>query len=270
MSLYICSLPIGNDDDITYRIKACLARIPAIFCEDTRVTHLLLKRLDILGQQQLLRMDQHQESRSFAQFDRLIQTGDVAYVTDAGAPGLSDPGAGLVAHARSKGVSIEVLPGPSSLTAFISGCGVLFSSFYFGGFLPKKTNDIQRSFEAVMNQKTVGIWFESPKRLLATLSLLSQQDPTVPVVLAKELTKPYAAFFSGTVETVLALVSTEIIKGEWLIMVDARQIVTQTPNRYVDIAHALKSADLTARQVKQLAPLFDCKKNELYDYFQQL
>ena len=165
-TLYVCVVPIGHDGDISHRVRDCLTTVPVIFCEDTRKTALLLKRLGIFLSQSLYRMDSHQESRSLVGFDRMISNGDVAGVTDAGAPGISDPGAGLVAHARRASILIKILPGVSSLSAFISGCGVSFSSFYFGGFLLKKISSLRRVIDACIAEQHVGIWFESPRRIL--------------------------------------------------------------------------------------------------------
>tara|TARA_A100001015_G_scaffold118084_1_gene130957 strand:- start:668 stop:1480 length:813 start_codon:yes stop_codon:yes gene_type:complete len=270
LTLYICALPVGCNADITYRVKEQLAQVPVIFCEDTRVTKQLLKQLNIFNSQQLFRMDQYQEKRSFIQFDRCIANGDVAYVSDAGVPGLADPGAFLVSHARSAGTHVVVLPGASALTTFISGCGVLISAFHFGGFLPKKSTDVQHAFDQIIDQQQVGIWFESPKRLLASLTNLKKQCPTIPIVVAKELTKRYETFISGSVCSVIEQLDHHQIKGEWLFLIDARAIKKNNTDRYREIAVICKSANLTGKQVKALAPLFDCKKNELYDYYQTL
>ena len=161
-------------------------------------------------------MDSHQESRSLVGFDRMISTGDVAYVTDAGAPGISDPGAGLVAHARRASISIKILPGVSSLSAFISGCGVSFSSFYFGGFLPKKISSLRRVIDACIAEQHVGIWFESPRRILSLINDLNDRWPALHVVFAKELTKSHEAFFSGIVSEVHLLLNNTDLRGEWV------------------------------------------------------
>ena len=163
-----------------------------------------------------------------------------------------------------------ILPGSSALTAFISGCGLLFSHFYFGGFLPKKETDVEYAFDQIINQQQIGIWFESPKRLLASLSNLNKQYPTIPIVLAKELTKPYETFIYGTVSSVIEQLSHHQIKGEWVFLIDAREIKKNNSDRYRLIARTCKQANLTGKQVKAIAPLFDCKKNELYDYYQML
>ena len=241
-----------------------------ILCEDTRVTKSLLKRLGILSDQQLFRMDQYQEKRSFSSFDRAIVSGDVAYVTDAGSPGVSDPGASLIAYAREQGVSIKIVPGPSSLTAFISGCGRLFSEFYFGGFLPRKVTDMGRAMDRVIESSSIGIWFESPKRIMTVADYLFKQWPEVIVVFAKELTKPYETFFCGKMSDVYSTIHSGDHRGEWVLMVDAREHPLDYSEYRQRVAKTMKDVGLSAKQVKAMAPLFDCPKNELYDIFQAL
>ncbi len=269
-NLYICSVPIGHDDDITFRVHQILSRVKTILCEDTRVTKLLLKRLQILHSQSLVRMDQYQEKRSYSAFDTAIQHGDVAYVSDAGTPGLCDPGAGLVQHARKHNISIAVLPGVSSVSAFISGCGLLFSEYHFGGFLPKKYSDLDQVLSSIVEQQTVGIWFESPKRILRLSDHLKVEYPDVPVVFAKELTKEHEVFFSGSANDVNEQLHLADVRGEWVVLIDARGIVVDYSKQRKKLAITMKDAGLTAKQVKLLAPIFDCPKNELYDIFQAL
>lgn len=268
--LYICAVPIGHDDDISFRVHRILRQVKTIMCEDTRVTGLLLKRLGILDAQLLVRMDQYQEKQSFSAFDKAIKEGDVAYVSDAGSPGLSDPGAGVVQYARKHNISVTILPGVSSVTAFISGCGLLFSEYYFGGFLPKKYTELVQSLAAVVDQKAVGIWFESPKRILRLSDHMKDYFPKMPVVFAKEITKEFEAFFSGSAEKVHAQLYLSDIRGEWVVLIDARRYVVDHSEHQKKLVVAMKDAGLSSKQVKLLAPLFDCPKNELYDIFLDL
>ena len=263
-------MPIGNAKDISQRAFDTLASVSTIFCEDTRVTKTALQQWGILNQQTLTRMDQHQEKRSLTRFDAAIQLGDVAFVTDAGSPGLSDPGGILVAHARTTGVPVVLLPGPSALATFIAGCGVLLNDFYFGGFLPKKEVELRKILQSVLIKNQVGIWFESPKRIVAFCSIMADINPNTHVVIAKELTKDYEKFIRGSASEVHQKVVTMDCRGEWVVMVDARSYKHDDSERIHGIATDLKNADLTGKQVKALAHLFDCKKNELYDKFQAL
>jgi 16S rRNA (cytidine1402-2'-O)-methyltransferase len=268
--LYICSVPIGHDGDITSRAHEILSHVATIFCEDTRVTKMLLNRLGIFHSQHLVRMDQYQEKRSFLAFDKAIEQGPVAYVSDAGTPGLSDPGAGLVQYARAHKITVSICPGVSSVSAFISGCGLLFSAYHFGGFLPKKQTEVVQAVSSVIEQKTVGIWFESPKRILRLSDDLKAYFPNLPVIFAKELTKKYEAFFWGSATDVHAQLYSADVRGEWVILIDARSFSVDYSNVRKHLAMSMKIAGLSGKQVKLLAPLFDCPKNELYDIFQAL
>lgn len=263
-------MPIGNDADITQRVVGCLAKVPVIFCEDTRVTMGLLRRYGILNQQQLMRMDQHQEYRSMSQLDDALRSGDAAFVSDAGSPGLSDPGALLIEHAHQTGVQVSVLPGASALTAFIAIAGVQLTSFYFGGFLPKKTTDINQCMQWCHQHQLLGIWFESPRRICRLVATVADLFPTVPVVFAKELTKPYERVYRGSITNVKEQMSSENTNGEWVVMVDFRQMIAEESIDYHRIASELKQAQLTHKQVKQMARLLHCSKNKLYQAFQAL
>ena len=268
--LIICSIPIGHSDDITYRVKQCLKNISVIFCEDTRHAKVFLNNQGIWNDQILIRMDQYKEKNSFHVFDSYIQSNDVAYITDAGTPAISDPGALLVNYARTKGVPVSVLGGISSLTTFMMGAGVLTNEFYFGGFFPRKDGDIQEALAFVTSAKTVGIWFESPKRLLKSILVISQMFPNIEVVAAKELSKTYETFIRGQAINVYQELTRIDCRGEWVFLIDARYLSVDHDAYYLKLASDFKSIGLTAKQIKQIAPLFDLNKNDLYDKFQTL
>ena len=268
--LFVCSIPIGNIDDITTRVKHCLKNINVIFCEDTRKAKQLLFDQSIWNNQRLIRMDQYKEKESFYLFDKLIQEGDIAFITDAGSPAISDPGALLVNHARTIDIPVKILSGISALTAFLSGAGILSNEFYFGGFFPKKAGDITKALNFIVQSKLVGVWFESPKRITKTMLNLSDIYPDLKVVLAKELSKTYELFITGTVADICKKLSVIDTRGEWVFLLDARLFDVDDQIDYLTLAADLKSIGLTAKQVKQLAPLFDLNKNDLYDKFQQI
>ena len=265
----MCSVPIGHEDDITIRVKHALQHAPVIFCEDTRVTHQLLVQQGIFLKQHLIRMDQIQESQALAQFDRWIQTGDVAYVSDAGTPTISDPGAQLVAHARLTGIEVQILGGISAVSAFLAGAGKLFQGYFFGGFMPRKEGDKKRAIDTLIQSKQLGVWFESPRRIVATLDCIQRNYPPIDVVVAKELTKPYEQFFVGSATDVYHQLNRSDQRGEWIFLIDARQY--QAPQTdYAKMAKQLKQMGINAAQLKPLSQLFDLNKNQLYDQFQQL
>lgn len=268
--LFICSIPIGNTGDITLNVKSCLQDIAVIFCEDTRKAKQFLFDQNIWNNQRLIRMDQYKEKTSFDTFDKLIASNDIAFITDAGAPAISDPGALLVNHARSSFIPVKVLGGISALTTFLSGAGILSNEFYFGGFFPKKSGDMVKALEILTQLKCVGVWFESPKRILKTIQYISTIYPNLKMVAAKELSKTYELFISGKAADVCNKLSAVDSRGEWVFLLDARLFESDNNLDYLTLAEGLKSIGLTAKQVKQLAPLFDLNKNDLYDKFQQI
>jgi 16S rRNA (cytidine1402-2'-O)-methyltransferase len=263
-------VPIGHVEDITLRVQACLNSVPAIACEDTRVTQQLLRDLKVGHAPELFRMDQYQEKRSFHMFDRYIEEGDVAYVSDAGSPGLSDPGALLVDYCYSNGIMVQVLPGVSSLSAFISMTGILLNDFKFGGFLPKTNSALMCVLDQIITFNQCSIWFESPKRVLSTIKLIASAYPNLFVVLAKEITKPYERVLRGAAEDVYVQLQGVDCRGEWVVMLDARAHIHSNKQQCKDVAQVCLDAGLTGKQVKMMAPLVDLPKNELYHQFQQL
>jgi 16S rRNA (cytidine1402-2'-O)-methyltransferase len=263
-------VPIGHVDDTTIRVQGCLNSVPAIACEDTRVTQQLLRALKVGHGPELFRMDQYQEKRSFHMFDRYITEGDVAYVSDAGSPGLSDPGALLVDYCYSNGISVQVLPGVSSLSAFISMSGCLINDFMFGGFLPKTERALTLAVDKVVANNQCSIWFESPKRIEATLAIVAAVYPQLSVVVAKEITKPYERVLRGAAEDVCDQLKDTDCRGEWVVMLDAREWTHSNEQQCKDVAQVCLDAGLTGKQVKMMAPLVDLPKNELYHQFQQL
>lgn len=252
------------------RVKTVLKETAIIFCEDTRVTKSCLMSHGIWADQQLVRMDQYQEKHAIHRFDQFILNQNVAYVSDAGTPTISDPGALLVAHARHLSVPVVLLPGPSALTAFMAGAGILCTSFYFGGFLSKKSGDRDAILTSIIDQKLVGIWFESPKRILTTILAIQSIDPLLPVVVAKEITKPHERFFSGGVADVYTALSVHNLRGEWVFLVDARHHQSDDMTGYHQRALQLKDIGVSGKQVKQLAPLLNMNRNKLYEMFQEL
>lgn len=266
-TLFVCAIPIGHVGDMTVRVRSCLMNTAVIFCEDTRQAQACLLAQGIWTNQRLIRMDQHQEKASFVQFDRCIATESVAYMTDAGSPAVSDPGAMLVAHARRMAIPVVTLPGPSALTAFLSGAGVLCHSFHFGGFFPRKLGDQDRQYDARITRQEVGIWLESPHRIVATIQRLSARYPSVEVVLAKELTKPHERYIFGTAMAVHSTLQSMDVRGEWIMMVDARSYVTDEQTRYNTVAKELKKIGILPKQIKPLSGVLSLNKNQLYEAY---
>lgn len=216
--LSMVGTPIGNLEDITYRAVRTLGEADVIFCEDTRVTGKLLKHYEI--NTPLKRGDAYAEKRIVELISNLISEGQhIAYVTDAGTPGVSDPGAVLVAGLRETCPEcvIETIPGPSALTATLSVAGVTDSSFTFLGFLPHKKGR-ETIFKEIAASGRPIVFYESPHRIMKTLTSLVEHAPQARVVLARELTKLHEECLIGTPSELLAILegSPEKVRGEFV------------------------------------------------------
>jgi 16S rRNA (cytidine1402-2'-O)-methyltransferase len=219
--LSIVATPIGNLEDITLRALRVLKEADVVFCEDTRMTGKLLKHYDI--HTKTLRCDANKEAVcASAVIVRLGAGEKVAYVTDAGTPGMSDPGAYLVSKVRDElpEAIIEAIPGASSLTAALSISGITEHSFRFLGFLPHKKGR-QTLFKEIAAAEEPIIFLESTHRIMKTLESLVEYAPTKKVTLCRELTKKFEEVVSGTPAEVIAELTKDAKrqKGEFVVIV---------------------------------------------------
>jgi len=196
-NLYVVATPIGNLEDITLRALRILSEAGLIAAEDTRVTRRILSRYKI--QTKLISFNDHNERGRIPQIMKALSVGDVALVSDAGTPILNDPGFSLLVHAQRNSIPIVPIPGPSALTTTISVSSVPTNQFIFLGFLPKKKYQRQRELSALVNQRRSLIMFESPHRLLATLSDIFELYGDRFLCISRELTKYHEEIFYGKV-----------------------------------------------------------------------
>lgn len=219
--LSIVATPIGNLEDITLRALRVLKEADYVLCEDTRVTGLLLKHYDI--KTKLKRYDAHASERIHEAVVADVLAGKrIALVSDAGTPGISDPGVMLVARAREAGARVETIPGPSALTAAFSIAGIPGNSFAFLGFVPHKKGR-QTFFNSISGYEIPVIFYEAPHRIMKTLEALNalSESNSFRVVIARELTKLYEEVVSGTPAEVCAYFTehTDKVRGEFVVMV---------------------------------------------------
>lgn len=221
-TLSVVGTPIGNLGDITLRALETLKRADVIFCEDTRVTAKLLSRYEI--SKPLTRCDANKEELSAKKALALLAEGKhVVLVSDAGTPGISDPGSRLVAYVRTHApaIKIEAIPGPSALTAALSIAGIPSTSFVFLGFLPHKKGR-QTLFKEIAGEERAVAFYESPHRILKTLESLQETIPeTKTIVVCRELTKLYESVVSGSAGAVLAHFEANSgeVRGEFVVVV---------------------------------------------------
>lgn len=217
--LFVMATPIGNMEDITLRALRLLQEVALIVCEDTRVAKKLLFRYDI--QKTLLALPQHSEMQKMQRVTQVLSQGlDVALITDAGTPGVSDPGNEVVAYVSQAGYRVVPIPGASALGAIISVAGINLQEFLFKGFPPHKKGR-QTYFTEILETAVPVIYYDSPYRVVKNLELLVELHAEKRVVLGRELTKMFEEIVRGSVEDVLAYFRDHPtkVKGEFVVIV---------------------------------------------------
>ncbi|HDQ14782.1 MAG TPA: 16S rRNA (cytidine(1402)-2'-O)-methyltransferase [Sediminispirochaeta sp.] len=222
-TLYIVATPIGNLQDITFRALETLRGVDTVACEDTRHTGKLLKHFEI--SKPLLSCRSQNEEQAAVRIIGLLREGrDVAYVSDAGTPGLSDPGARLVQAVRREGIPVVPIPGPSALTTLISASGMTGRSFIFDGFLSPKAGKRQKRLDELLEREENFVLYESPHRIVKILAYIAEKEPGREVFLGRELTKLHEERLYGTaLELFEDLNDRKSIKGEIVILVSGKK-----------------------------------------------
>lgn len=216
--LYVVGTPIGNLGDITLRAIDSFKECDFVICEDTRVTGKLLKHLEI--EKKMISLNAFSEKKNLnSLIEKIKEVEKVCLVSDAGTPGISDPGTRLVSLAREHGIEIEIVPGVSALTSALSGSGFDTSRFTFLGFLPKKKGR-KTLFEEMVKIENTIIFYESPHRILKTLEELCVLDRKIGVY--KEITKIHEQFVSGLPSEVFNFFQKNLdkVKGEFVVIID--------------------------------------------------
>lgn len=197
-TLYVVATPIGNLGDITYRAVEVLRACPVVAAEDTRSFRVLAERYG-LHPRRVVRCDAWAEARAIPGLLSALRAGeDVALTTDAGTPGIADPGDRLVRAARDAGLPVVPLPGPCAPVAALSASGLPAEPFAFAGFPPTRPQRLREFLAAWLSGTETVLLLESPERVLRLLGAIAELDPARPVVVARELTKVHEEFLSGT------------------------------------------------------------------------
>jgi 16S rRNA (cytidine1402-2'-O)-methyltransferase len=216
--LLVCATPIGNLGDVTQRVLDALRTADVVEAEDTRVTRKLLSRFGIHTPMEAYHA-KNLAARTPAVVERIARGETVALVSDAGMPGISDPGAALVAACVDAGLPVEVLPGPSAIDTALVASGLPTHAFYFGGFLPRKTGDRRRALEKLASLDATLVFYESPRRAAATLADIAVVMFGRRAVLARELTKLFEEVLRAPVDELAEIVSARELKGEVVLLV---------------------------------------------------
>jgi 16S rRNA (cytidine1402-2'-O)-methyltransferase len=262
MPLAVCATPIGNLEDVTLRVLDELRSADVVLCEDTRHTRVLLERHRISAR--LLSYHEHNEAKRTAELVPRLQAGErVALVSDAGLPGISDPGARLVAAALDAGVPVTVLPGASAVETALVASGFGAERYQFVGFLPRGANALRSLWEEIARWPHPVVAFESPRRLPATLRSLAEADSQRPVAVCRELTKKFEEVVRGSSADVAARFP-QAPKGEITLVLGPASAREDT-EAGVDAVAELVAAGVARRQAADVvARLTGAARNELY------
>lgn len=269
--LYMVATPIGNLADMGERAQAILSQVDVIAAEDTRHTGQLLSALGIRKPMMSLH-DHNERARSTEVVARLRAGESVAYVSDAGTPAISDPGALLVQAVSEAGLTIVSVPGASAVLTAIAGSGLdARNGFSFLGFLPT-TNKAKQQWQDELAQTTrLSVFFEAPHRIMETLAWLAEVFPQRQLVLAKELTKLHERFVRGTTQAVLAELqaNADWQRGEFVLLLDVASVVEQDIPQVslslTELLYPLLLALPLSQTVKLVCSMTGLKKKVVYD-----
>ena len=265
MSLAVCATPIGHLDDVTLRVLRELAEADVVLCEDTRRTSNLLARHGISAR--LVSYHEHNEAARTAEvLPRLVAGERVALVSDAGLPGINDPGARLVAAALDAGVPVTVLPGPSAVETALVASGYAAERYQFVGYLPRGERALTALWSELARWPDAVVAFESPNRLPASLASLARALPERPVAVCRELTKRFEEVVRGT-STQLAARFAEPPKGEVTLVLAPADVVPGAAGEPVAVSSVaeLVAAGVSRRQAADVvARLTGVPRNRLY------
>lgn len=258
MTLAICATPIGNLDDITLRVLQELRAADVVLCEDTRHTRGLLERHGIDAK--LLSYHEHNEAARTAELLPRLEAGErIALVSDAGMPGISDPGARIVRAALDAGVPVTVLPGASAVETALVASGLVGERYQFVGFLPRGT----KNWAELAGVPWPTVAFESPQRLPATLRSLAEFDPDREVAVCRELTKRFEEVARGTAAELAARFA-EPPKGEVVLVLGPRASEPDVDSALSAVSELVEAGVPRKRAADLVARLTGVARNRLY------
>lgn len=262
--LYVVATPIGNLEDITLRALRLLQEVRLIAAEDTRHTRILLERHGI--KTPLLRYDEHSHARQVRRVLEELDRGDVALVSDAGTPGLSDPGGALVRAAVEAGHTVSPIPGPSAIAAAIAGAGFEAESFLFVGYLPRRSVERRELLARLASEPRTIVAFEVPHRLrgsLRDLEICLGADR--PAAAARELSKVYEEFVRGTLGELRRRFEAVDPRGEFTLVIAGREsAVWSEAEVRADIARRMRQGEAPARAAREVARASGWPRQDVY------
>ena len=266
--LYLVATPIGNLGDITYRAVEILKAVDVIAAEDTRQTLKLLNYLDI--KKSMFSYHRHNEDFKVEKIMEILEEGkDVAIVTDAGTPGISDPGEVAVKEAIDRNIEIIPIPGACALVNALIASGLNTKEFSFFGFLPINNKNRKAKLDEIEREEKTVILYEAPHRILETLVDLKNVLGNRYVVVAKELTKLHETFYRGNIDEVINLIGNP--KGEFIIIIDGKIVDKKEIFKNMTLEEHYKYYEdqgVDKKEIiKKIAKDLNVAKNEIYQKF---
>lgn len=264
--LYLVPTPIGNLEDITLRALRILREVSLIAAEDTRTTRVLLQHYDITTP-----LTSYHEHNKLTKLDALfaaLETGDVALVSDAGTPSISDPGYELVSAALGHGVQIVPLPGANAITTALVASGIPTDSFTYLGFLPRKMKALTALFDSLTEERRTLVAYESPNRIIDSLKVVLERLGDRPVCVAREVSKFYEEFQRGACSTVLAYYQVNPPRGEITLIIGGAPETADTTWDAAQVHAALndrvKAGDSLSHAAKAVAAESGWSRRDVY------
>lgn len=266
-TLYLVATPIGNLQDMTPRAVATLRKVDLIACEDTRHTRKLLTHFDISNK--LVSYHEHNESERTIEILKLLADGkSVAVVSDAGTPGISDPSFVIVKAAHDVGFPVVPIPGPVAFVNAVVASGLPTDSIFFGGFLPSRSGDRRRRIEQIADVPATLVFYESPHRLMKSLSDCLSVLGDRRAALVRELTKLHEEAITGSLSEIIDRLSSASLKGEYVLVIDRAgetAAATEDGRDLVSRFHELEADGLDRKTaLKRAAKEFGMSKPEAY------
>ncbi len=267
-ALHIVGTPIGNMADLSPRAVATLTSADLIACEDTRRTGRLLQLAGIPKRPLTVANEHTERSRAGSIIDQIAGGASVALVSDAGMPGISDPGMALVNAVIEAGLTVDVIPGPTAISAALVLSGLPMDRYVFEGFLPRKGTERTAIVRSIVGEKRTVVLYESPKRVVATLAALAEAcGPERPVAVGRELTKLHEDVVRGSLASVRAHFVEHEPRGEFVIVVGGRAVDDEWSDASLIAAlrDHLASGATKRDAVRAVMEASGCSKRRVYD-----
>lgn len=269
--LYVCGTPIGNLEDISPRLKKTLSEVDLIICEDTRQTIKLINHLGL--SKKLISYHQHNESKQSEYItDLIIEGKNIALVSDAGMPCISDPGSVVVKKAIDKNITVIPISGPSAFILALVASGFDSDTFLYYGFIDRDKEKRKRFFQDILTQNKTMVFYESPHKLLKTLNEILVKIGDINVCIAREITKKFEEFYRGSISQGIEHFSSKDIKGEFCLVLEAFEKKEEfSADKLKNFATKKIDEGLSKKQISKLiAEEFGISSKEAYDFLLKL